>query len=138
MNPFSIIAGLASSLIPKIFSNKDDQEKAKIELFKMQQAGEFKELEVQLSAIVAEAKSNDKWTSRARPGFLYVMYFMILISFPMGILHAVNPEISASIAVGMKEWLSAIPEYLWSVFGIGFTGYVAARSFDKSKILNKK
>ena len=138
MNPFSIIAGLASSLIPKIFANKDDQEKAKIELFKMQQDGEFKELEIQLSAIVAEAKSNDKWTSRARPGFLYVMYFMILISFPMGILHAVNPGISASIAVGMKEWLAAIPEYLWSVFGIGFTGYVAARSFDKSKILNKK
>lgn len=138
VNPLSIITGFAGDLISRVFPNKDDQEKAKLALAKMQADGDLKNLEIQMSAILAEAKSNDKWTSRARPSFMYVMYSMILAAIPMGVLHAVDPEISINIAAGMKAWLAAIPEHLWTVFGVGYLGYVGGRSFDKSKIFKSK
>lgn len=134
MNPFSLITGFANNLIERLFPNKDEQQKAKLVLAEM----DFKKFEAQIAVMVAEAKSNDKWTSRARPSFLYVIYTMILAAIPMGIVYAVSPETAENVATGMKEWLGAIPDYLWGVFGVGYTGYVAGRSFDKSKILNGK
>ncbi len=122
-----------SKVIDKLFPDKSEAEKAKIELLRLQQQGELSELQVRLSAILAEANSNDPWTSRARPSFLYVMYLMILASIPMGVIYAINPQIGASVAAGMQAWLAAIPEGLWAVFGAGFLGYAAARTVDKAK-----
>lgn len=62
----------------KFFVDAREKEAFRLEALKMQQEGEFKQIETQLSVILAEAKSNDKWTSRARPGFLYVIYVIIL------------------------------------------------------------
>ncbi|ESP62818.1 hypothetical protein SMITH_199 [Smithella sp. ME-1] len=86
-----------------------------------------------LSVMVAEAASADKWTSRARPSFLYVMYVMILASIPMGIVYAVNPQTAANIITGVKTWLQAIPDSMWALMGVGYVGYVTSRSYDKSK-----
>lgn len=134
----SDILNLGSTIIDKIFPDKGDAEKAKVRLFELKQTGELKELDGAYQAIIAEAKSKDKLTSRARPSFLYVMYIMILSSIPMGILHAYNPSMANSIAAGMKEWLAAIPPVLWGVFGAGYLGYSYARSKDKANILNAK
>ena len=49
----------------------------------------------------------------------------------MGFLYAFNPGVAHNISIGMKEWLGSIPEYMWTVFGFGYTGYIAGRSFDK-------
>jgi len=100
----------------------------------MAQEGELKELEVRMSAILAEARSKDPWTSRARPSFLYVMYVMILASIPMGVLAAFRPEAAQAVAAGMRAWLGAVPDALWVVFAVGYTGYTAARSFDKGRL----
>ena len=100
----------------------------------MQQAGELKELETRMSAILAEAKSADPWTSRARPSFLYVVYVVILAAIPMGIPHAFNPDLAVGIAQGFQAWLHAIPEDLWWLFGAGYLGYTGARTFDKRKL----
>lgn len=86
-----------------------------------------------VSILVAEASSQDKWTSRARPSFMYVMYVMILACIPMGIVYAVNPTMAGNITIGVKAWLTAIPDSLWALMGVGYTGYVASRSYDKSK-----
>lgn len=126
---------LVSSVIDKIFPDAKDAEQAKLKLAQLEQAGELKELEVRMSAIIAEAKSGDKWTSRARPSFMYVIYIMILSAIPMGVLTAYDPTIATNITLGMKAWLSAIPEGLWTTFGIGYTGYSMARSYDKKQIL---
>ena len=100
----------------------------------MQQNGELKELETRMSAILAEAKSADPWTSRARPSFLYVIYLMILMAIPIGILSAFNPAMAIQIASGMRAWLASIPDALWATFGIGYTGYTVARSaWDKKR-----
>mgnify|MGYP001589828808 CR=1 FL=1 len=86
-----------------------------------------------LSVMVAEASSQDKWTSRGRPMFLYVMYVFILFAIPMGILSAFRPDISTQIANGAKAWLQAIPSDMWWLFGAGYLGYTTARTADKIK-----
>ena len=131
-----LIIGGISKVIDKIFPDKTEAEKAKIELLKLQQEGELKFMEVQLSAIIAEAKSNDKWTSRARPAFLYVFYFILLMSFPIGILYAFNPSISHEIIQGMKNYFDSIPKIVYELFGVGYVGYAVNRTVDKWKNKN--
>lgn len=90
-----------------------------------------------MAAILAEAQSQDPWTSRARPSFMYVIYVMILMGIPMGFLSAFRPDLAAAIAHGMQLWLAAIPEPLYALFGAGYMGYAYARSWEKGKGLTK-
>jgi hypothetical protein len=136
-DPLTAAIDVASKVIDKIFPDPTQRDAAKLELFKAQQDGQFKEIEVQMAAIIAEAKSADPWTSRARPSFLYVMYVMILCGIPLGFISAVRPEMATCIADGMKAWLSSIPDSLWGVFGVGYTGYTVARSVWDKKIPEK-
>jgi ABC-type dipeptide/oligopeptide/nickel transport system permease component len=82
-------------------------------------------------AIVAEARSADPWTSRARASFLYVMYTMILWSIPMGLIAAIEPKMATNVADGMNVSFAAIPESMWALFGTGYLDYTAARSWAK-------
>ena len=132
--PITAALEIGGKIIDKIFPDQESKQRAKIELAIMQQNGELKELETRMSAILAEAKSADPWTSRARPSFLYVIYLMILMAIPIGILSAFNPAMAIQIASGMQAWLASIPDALWATFGIGYTGYTVARSvWDKKK-----
>ena len=122
------------SVLDKVIPDPKAKEQAKLELAKQLQEGKLKETEQQLSAIVMEAKSTDPWTSRARPAFLYVVYILILMSIPMAIVHAFNPDIAMRLIDGFNGWLSAIPEEIITLFGIGYLGYTGARSYDKFKV----
>ena len=122
------------SVLDKVIPDPKAKEKAKLELAKQLQEGKLKETEQQLSAIVMEAKSTDPWTSRARPAFLYVVYILILMSIPMAIIHAFNPDIAMRLIDGFNGWLSAIPEEIITLFGVGYLGYTGARSYDKFKV----
>jgi hypothetical protein len=132
MNPLAIL-DIGGKIIDKIWPDPEKKAEAQAKLLTLQQSGELKELEIAMSAILAEAQSSDPWTSRARPSFLYVVYIIILSAIPMGILHAVSPETAANIAIGFKAWLAAIPDPMWTLFGAGYLGYAGARSFDKRK-----
>lgn len=138
-NPLLIapIAELGKTLIERLFPDKDKQasERAQAEmaLAQMAQEGRLREMATEMSAIIAEAQSPDPWTSRARPSFMYVMYLMILAAIPMGILAAFKPDMAQAIAVGMRAWLSAIPEELYTLFGVGYLGYAGTRMFEKVK-----
>lgn len=129
------ISGAIDTVADKFFVDAKDKEAFKLQAMKMAQDGKFRAQENQLSAILAEAKSNDPWTSRARPSFLYVMYIMILAGIPMGILSVFKPDMAVQIGIGMKSWLTAIPDTLWTVFGVGYLGYTGARSFIDKKAL---
>lgn len=131
------IIGPIASLIDKIIPDPKARDAAKIELIKLQGGQDMETLRTQLSAILAEAQSADPWTSRARPSFLYVMYAMILWAIPMGLIAAVRPEAAANIASGMNAYLSGLPEPLYALFGTGYLGYTAARSWGKSKGIEK-
>lgn len=128
---FGTVAPLAGQLIDRLFETDAEKAAAKAKLVQMEQDGQLRDLEVRLSAIIAEAKSADPWTSRARPSFLYVMYTMILASIPMGFLFAFAPEVADAVIMGVQGWLAAIPEAMWALFGAGYLGYTTARSWDK-------
>lgn len=133
----SQLLSLSSTIIDKIFDSPSEKKKAQLKLIEMQAKGELAILEHEISVLLAEARSNDPWTSRARPSFLYVMYIFILSSIPMGMLYAFYPNIASNIASGASEWLDTIPKEMWTFFGIGYLGYTGARSFDK-KLFAKK
>lgn len=132
----ALIAPIAG-LIDKIIPDPRAREAAKLELLKLQGTHDMETLRTQLSAIVAEAQSSDPWTSRARPSFLYVMYVMILWAIPMGLISAVQPTMARNLAAGMAAYLAAIPESMWALFGTGYLGYTAARTWGKAKGFDK-
>jgi hypothetical protein len=94
-------------------------------------------LATQMQAIVAEAQSPDPWTSRARPSFLYIMYALILWSIPMGLIAAVQPAMASAIGSGMSAYLKGIPNELYTLFGTGYLGYTAARTWSQIKGVEK-
>jgi len=133
MSLLNTLIGPITSIIDKIIPDKEARAKAKLELLTLQGSQEMEMIEAQLQAIVAEANSNDPWTSRARPSFLYVMYVLLLASLPMGLLSAFNPAAARDIADGMNAYLAGLPEPLYALFGTGYLGYTAARQWGKVK-----
>jgi hypothetical protein len=128
----SLISPIAG-LIDKIIPDPKARDAAKLELLKLQGSQELDAVRTQLSAIVAEAQSDDPWTSRARPSFLYVMYALLLWAIPMGLIAAAAPDVATHIASGMTAYLNGIPEPLYALFGTGYLGYTAARQWGKVK-----
>ena len=75
----------------------------------------------------------DRWTLRARPAFLYMMYALLLWSVPLGLIGGVRPEVAAAIIRAMRAYFEALPEPLYALFGTGYLGYTAARTWGKVK-----
>lgn len=124
-----------SKLLDKIIPDPAQVAQAKLELVKVENQEALDEMNTQLSAIIADSKSEDKWTSRARPSFLYVVYVMLLMSIPMGLATVFRPEAAATFTTGFQAWLKAIPDPILNLFTVVMTGYVAGRSWEKvSKI----
>lgn len=128
-NLISPIAGLIDKIIP----DPKARDAAKLELLKLEGSQELDAVRTQLTAIVAEANSVDPWTSRARPSFLYVMYAIILWAIPMGLIGAAQPATARAIGEAMNLYLRGIPDSLWTLFGTGYLGYTAARTYTTVK-----
>jgi hypothetical protein len=137
MSFLNALIGPVAGLLDKIIPDPKARDAAKIELVKLQNSQELDLLGTQLSAIIAEANSQDPWTSRARPSFLYVMYILLLWSIPMGLMSAAQPQMAQDIAAGMTRYLSGLPEPLYALFGTGYLGYTAARQWGKVKGVDK-
>lgn len=137
LNLITQLLPVVGEVIDRVVPDPKAREEAKLQMVKQAQEGKFKQAEQQLSVIMAEAQSKDPWTSRARPAFLYVVYLLILTSIPMAIVHAFNPELSQRLIEGFNGWLTAIPEPIITLFGVGYLGYTGARSYDKFKIKGK-
>lgn len=87
------------------------------ELQKMDLELESKLSDTAASNIQAEEKSGDKYTSRARPTFLYIMEFILLWNY---------------VAVPLfKQTPVVLPDSLFWLFGSVMLGYVGARSWEK-------
>ncbi len=122
-----------SKLLDRIIPDPQARDRAKLELLKLQGDQEASAIATQMQAIVAEAQSPDPWTSRARPSFLYVMYALILWSIPMGLIAAAKPDVASAIGSGMTSYLRGFPDELYTLFGTGYLGYTAARTWQKVK-----
>lgn len=127
------IIDAALKIIDKVIPDKEAREKAKLELLKEENRNTLEEVKTDLSAIIAEANSSDRWTSRARPSFLYLIYLCILMCFLGAIVGIWWPEQVETAAYNLQNLLLAIPESLWWLFGAGYLGYTGGRTFDKWK-----
>jgi hypothetical protein len=133
MSIIQAVIGPLSQLLDKIIPDPRARHRAKLELIKLEGDQEMATIGAQMQAIVTEAQSADPWTSRARPSFLYVMYALILWSIPMGLIAAADPKMALGIGNGMTAYLRGIPEELYALFGTGYLGYTAARTWGKVK-----
>ncbi len=124
---------VAFDLIDNLFTSDDERLAAKHKILTEKNQHSLKVINIKMSAIVEEAKSKDKWTSRARPAFLYVMYFVIMSCFFGGILGIWWPTQVFQAADNIERLLAAIPEALWYLFGSGYLGYCGVRTYDKNK-----
>lgn len=131
---FSGLGTLAKDL-RTAFTGKEpiDQNKAAELAFKVEELNQKIE-ESRISVMLAEASSGDKWTSRARPGFLYVFYLIIIslgIVAPFfGIFFPLQMDsFFKNVAAGFK----AVPDIAWEIFCVGYLGYTGARQWGKIK-----
>jgi len=81
--------------------------------------------ELQVKAITTETGSQDKFVSRARPTFLYVMIAAVGYSL------LVAPIVNAFLHKGLVPM--EIPGAYLELFGVSFLGYVGARTWEKTK-----
>lgn len=100
-----------------IADNAKEVQLAQIELEAKAQDELAREVEAASANIRAEATSGDKYTSRARPSFLYVM---------LGIL-AANYVLFPLIG----KTALAFPDALFWLFGTCMLGYTGARTWEK-------
>ena len=87
----------------------------------------------EFDALLAESGSSDRWTARARPTFLYVMYALLLFALPVGAIAALDPPTAAAITAGIAGYLRALPEPLYALFGTGYLGYTFARQWGETR-----
>ena len=134
MSLLAALLPILDNVLGKVIPDPEAKAKAQIELALLQQNGELKELETRMSAILAEANSADPWTSRARPSFMYVFYFIIVmmtVVFP--VLGIFNQDAMDAFYKNSASGFAAIPEELWWTFGAGYLGYSGARTMEKRK-----
>jgi hypothetical protein len=129
-------AGGVGDLVKKVVGtfNLDPTVKAQLdaeieahqfELAKIDADLESKLADIQGQNIRADAQSGDKFTSRARPAFLWMMTLAI------GISCIIFPIINL-IKSGQAAVLN-IPEPFLNLFELGFLGYTGARTMEKIK-----
>lgn len=137
MIPAVVAGGLFDLLkmgIDKLVPNPEANAQAQLELMRLDQAGQLQEMATRMSAILAEAQSNDPWTSRARPSFLYVFY-AIMLAMGLGgpFLGVFFPEHMGLFFENVNKGFAAIPEEVWWAFSACYMGYSGSKSFEAVK-----
>jgi len=130
---FPSLLKLAGNAIDRVIPDKAKAAEAKRELAVMHMNGELKRDEIAMSAILMEAQSQDPWTSRARPMFMYVIYIYMLAAIPYSVIFVFWPTEAQIAVTGMQQFLEAIPSELYALFGAGYLGYGHFRGKDKSE-----
>lgn len=110
------------TVIDKIFPDKEAAAKAKLELFRMEQTGELKELESKSKIIEAEAKSEHWLTSTWRPMIMLMFGFIVFNNYILA------PYIDLFFD---KNLMLVMPDQLWDLLQIGLGGYLVGRSAEK-------
>jgi hypothetical protein len=135
MSPSSCQAVIQAltELIEQSIAEPNARMQARAKLDRLQALTQPDRMEERGHAASVDAAALDRWTSRARPTFLYIMYAMILWALPMGIIAAVSPRMAQAIATGINGYLAGLPEPLYALFGTGYLGYATLRQWGKAK-----
>lgn len=82
-----------------------------------------REIEAAGANIRAETQSGDKYTARARPTFMYLMYVILSWNFVLlPLIQYLNGKPPVPID---------LPPDIYYLFGAGYLGYVGARGWEK-------
>ena len=129
------VAGVVGKLIDRFIPDPAQKAAAEMELLRMTQAGEFKQIEADLQAMQmqadvnkVEAASADPFTSRWRPSVGYVC--------AAGLAYAAILEPCLRLAVtvgGVSAALPSVDTTLTMQLLFGLLGLGGMRSYDKSK-----
>lgn len=126
---------LFGTLIAAVDSTLPDpaaRERIKAQLLSIRSSPEFVGLRT-VTPGSPQADKEDRWISRARPTFLYLMYAMILWALPMGLIAAISPDTARAMAQGISAYLTSLPDALYTLFGTGYLGYATLRQWGKVK-----
>lgn len=130
------IFNMGSKIIDKLWPDKVEAERAKIELFKLTQQGEFKELEAELEKArmqvdvnVAEAQSGSNFRGGWRPFIGWVcglglLYAVLLKPLVTAVIQASVPEMRTFVMPAVET--EALMTLLFGMLGLG--GY---RTYEK-------
>lgn len=123
---------IGGDLLDRVIPDPDAKREAKARLMELHQQGDLHQMESRMSAIRTEAASSDAWTSRARPTFMYVFYFVILslvvIAPAIGVA---APEAMTAFFQNVQSGFAAVPTEMWTVFAAGYLGYGGFRTVEK-------
>jgi hypothetical protein len=116
MIPVGSILNFGSTLLDKLYQDKDEREKAKLALLQLEQQGGLQELETKLQPLISELSGN--WLQRSwRP--------ILMLSFTYIIVH--NYIIVPIFSIPAAD----IPPDMWQLLKLGVGGYVLGRSGEK-------
>ena len=130
------VFSMGSKIIDKIWPDKVEAEKAKLKLFEMQQAGEFKELEAELAKAkmqvdvnTAEANSGSNFRGGWRPFIGWICgtglaYAVLIQPLATGLIQAFVPEMKTFVMPSVQT--DALMALLFGMLGLG--GY---RTYEK-------
>lgn len=132
------IFGLGRDILKTIFPDKTERERAEAKLEELRLNGQLQLLAERSKIAQAEASSSDKWTSRARPSFMYVFYiivsFLVIIGPLVGVFF---PKEMGQFYTNVAAGFEAIPGAMWGTFTAGYLGYSCARTYEKGKHVAK-
>jgi len=120
--PTDALFDIGGKLIDRLWPDPAQRDAAKLELLKMEQAGELKELDAAMSVIVAEAQSDHWVVSAWRPITMLVFVAIVANNYLL------YPYISL---FWQAAPLLELPPDLWDLIKIGLGGYVVGRSAEK-------
>ena len=130
------IFNMGSKIIDKIWPDKAEAEKAKLKLFELTQAGEFKELEaelekarMQVSVNTAEAQSGSNFRGGWRPFIgwicgLGLAYAVLLQPLITGVIQATVPNMQGFVMPDVQT--DALMALLFGMLGLG-----GCRTYEK-------
>lgn len=113
---------VVGKLIDKFIPDPIEAAKAKAELLSQENAAFFKELELQASVVLQEAKSEHWLTANWRP--VTMLTFVAIIANN----YIIYPYLALFFA---DAPLLPIPPDMWDLLKIGLGGYVVGRSAEK-------
>ncbi len=129
----------AGKVIDKIFPDKDAADRAKLEMLKLQQVGEFKEIEAewdnmkaQIAINVEEAKHPSLFVSGGRPAAMWVCVVGLFYTF------IAQPLLSWAAILYNKAVPPEIDTTLLMQLLFGMLGLAGMRSWEKNKRVARK
>lgn len=116
IDPVTAVLDVGSKIIERLWPDPAEQDRAKLELFKMQQSGELAEFTASADIIKTEAQSESWLASSWRPITMLVFTALIVARW----FGWAAPNLTEA------EYLK-----LWDIVQLGLGGYVMGRSAEK-------